>query len=62
MSWDQLDAQKLREQGLNQEQIGFCIGLIAEHRMNEDQKGYQRGFNNGFEEGKKDVKKTKSTT
>ena len=49
--WDKIEAQKLREQGLTQEQIGFVIGLIAEHRMCSDQVGYNRGYNNGHLNG-----------
>lgn len=46
--WDQLVAQKLRAVGLSQDQIGYVLGLLAEHRMQADQEGYKRGFEQGF--------------
>lgn len=45
--WDKLLAQKLREAGLNQEQVGLVIGVVAEHRQSADREGYKRGFKNG---------------
>lgn len=47
VSWDRLAAAKLREQGLTQEQIGFVLGLLAEHRMRADSVGYERGYEDG---------------
>lgn len=49
IDWDRKVAQKLREIGLKQDQIGVCIGIIAEHRMNADHDGYVRGYNDGAE-------------
>lgn len=49
MDWDKIASQQLRSQGLTQDQIGFCIGLIAEHRMQSDREGYKRGFNSGVD-------------
>lgn len=48
MNWDKIEAAKLREIGLTQEQIGFVLGRIAEHRMAADREGYKRGFDGGW--------------
>lgn len=45
--WDKQIAPKLREQGLTTDQVGFCVGLLAEHRLQADREGYIRGFNDG---------------
>lgn len=47
MAWDQTEAEKLHKEGLTQEQIGFALGRIAEHRMQADREGYSRGYENG---------------
>lgn len=48
--WDKAEAALLREQGLTQEQIGFVLGRIAEHRMAADHEGFKRGFEKGHME------------
>ena len=47
MAWDQTEAERLRKEGLTQEQIGFALGRIAEHRMQADREGYSKGYENG---------------
>lgn len=54
--WDQKTAVILREAGLNQDQIGVVLGLIAEHRQTADMEGYQRGFDNGYKWKHKDTR------
>lgn len=49
--WDKGVAHNLRQQGLNQEQIGFVLGIIAEHRQTADRCGYKRGYDRGYEDG-----------
>jgi len=49
MHWDQAEAQKLRAQGLTQDQIGFVLGRLAENRQAADREGYKRGFETGME-------------
>ena len=44
MHWDQAEAQKLRAQGLTQDQIGFVLGRLAENRQAADREGYKRGI------------------
>ena len=44
MSWDKEEAAKLRKEGLTQEQIGFVLGRIAEHRQQADGEGWKRAF------------------
>lgn len=46
MGWDKEEAAKLRQEGFTQDNIGFILGRIAEHRMNADRDGYIRGYNN----------------
>ncbi len=48
--WDTIEAARLRKQGLTQEQIGFVLGRIAEHRMAADHEGFKRGFESGSKE------------
>jgi hypothetical protein len=55
MHWDQETAAKLRQLGLNQEQIGVIIGIIAEYRQNMDRQGYIRGYNDGFENRERQI-------
>jgi hypothetical protein len=45
MWWDKEEAVKLRSIGLDQEQLGYVIGRIAEHRQQADREGYARGMN-----------------
>ncbi len=52
MWWDKEEAVKLRAIGLDQEQLGYVIGRIAEHRQQADREGYARGMNS--EAAKKD--------
>lgn len=44
MNWDREEAEKLRKEGLTQEQIGFVLGRIAEHRQIADREGWHRGY------------------
>lgn len=59
--WDKVEVQKLREQGLTQEQIGFVIGRLAEHRRQSDREGYNRGYNNGYLDGAKEYSWTQTS-
>lgn len=43
MTWDKEEAEKLRKKGLTQEQIGFVLGRIADHRQQADREGWKRG-------------------
>lgn len=52
MHWDQEEAAKLRKLGLNQEQIGAVLGIIAEHRQVADREGVIRGYDSGYTDGK----------
>lgn len=47
MSWDKKEAANLRKLGLNEEQIGEVIGILAEHRQDADRCGYKRGCEAG---------------
>lgn len=51
-TWDRECAHQLRLAGLNQDQIGIVIGMIAEHRQRADNQGFVRGYESGFEIGK----------
>ncbi len=53
--WDKKITKQLLELGLNLEQAGAVIGIIAEERMANDHEGYVRGYNNGFAAGQLDV-------
>ena len=53
LHWDKAVAIELRKLGLNQEQVGVVIGIIAEHRQISDLQGYKRGYNDGYERGYK---------
>ena len=48
-TWDKECAHQLRSAGLNQDQIGIVIGIIAEHRQRADNQGFVRGYESGFE-------------
>lgn len=47
-TWDKECAQQLRSAGLNQDQIGIAIGIIAEHRQRADNQGFVRGYECGL--------------
>lgn len=50
--WDQQVWQELRTTlELTPYQIGYILGLLAEHRMQADHEGYKRGFEQGYEKG-----------
>lgn len=52
-TWDKECACQLRSAGLNQDQIGIVIGMLAEHRQRADNQGFVRGYESGFERGAK---------
>ncbi len=55
--WDKRITGELLKLGLNREQAGAVIGIIAEERQIADLNGYKRGFNSGYENAEEKLKK-----